>query len=265
VRRTLGQAPSCRLFNFGPGLEQAWTNFITFLPKLAIAAAILIAGYLLGRLAERVLDALLTRIGFDGLVDRAGMRKAMSRTRYRASTWVGKIAFYTIALFVLQFAFGIFGPNPISDLLTRVIAFLPSLFAAIIIIVVASAIASAVKGIVEAALGALSYGRIVANIAAIAIIATGIFAALNQINIAPAIVNGLFYTLLAVGGGSAIIAIGGGGIAPMRARWEKWLGHIEQEAPRWREQIRQRPARGPQQRDRQAPAARSSEQRSFPQ
>ncbi len=252
-------------FNFGPGLEQAWTNFITFLPKLAVAVVILLVGYLLARLAERVLDALLTRIGFDGLVDRTGMRKALSRTRYRPSTWVGKLAFYTIALFVLQFAFGVFGPNPISDLLTRVIAFLPSLFAAIIIIVVASAIASAVRDIIEAALGALSYGRIVANIAAIAIIATGIFAALSEINIAPAIVNGLFYTLLAVVGGSAIIAIGGGGIAPMRGQWEKWLGRIEREAPRWRAQIGQRSARVPRQQDRPTPAAKASEQRSFPQ
>jgi len=39
-------------------------------------------------------------------------------------------------LFVLRLAFGVFGPNPISDLLTGVIAFLPKAIVAIIIIIV---------------------------------------------------------------------------------------------------------------------------------
>ncbi len=59
----------------------------------------------------------------------------------------------------------------------------------------------------------------------------GVFAALNQIEIAPAIVNGLFYAILAVIAGSAIIAIGGGGITPMRAKWEQALNRVDQEAP----------------------------------
>jgi len=173
-------------------------------------------------------------------------------------------------LFVLQFAFSVFGPNPISDLLTRVIAFLPDLFVAVIVVVVAAVIASAVKDIVQATLAGLSYGRLVANLAAIAIVTTGIFAALNQIHIAPAIVNGLFYTLLAAVAGSAIVAVGGGGIIPMRGQWEKWLGRMEKEAPRWRERIEQRSAQaqhraGNWQEPVQAPPTTGGEQRSFPQ
>jgi hypothetical protein len=124
---------------------------------------------------------------------------------------------------------------------------------------------------VQATLAGLSYGRVVANTAAIAIVATGIFAALNQINIAPAIVNGLFYTLLAVVAGSAIVAIGGGGVVPMRAQWDKWLGRMEEEAPRLRERFETRSAWARQQaggnwkEKTQAPAATGGEQRSFPQ
>lgn len=253
-----------------PGVEQAWTNFITFLPKLAMAAIILVAGFFLARLCVRLLDRVLTRTGFDRLVERGGIKRALSRTQYHASHLLGKLVFYTILLFVLEFAFGVFGPNPVSDLLTRVIAFLPNLFVAVIIMVVASAIATAVKDIVQATLAGLSYGRLVANLAAAAIVATGIFASLNQIHIAPAIVNGLFYTLLAAVAGSAIVAIGGGGIIPMRSQWEKWLGRMEKEAPRWRERFEQRSAQAqhragnwPEQA--QTPPTTSGEQHSFPQ
>jgi hypothetical protein len=246
-------------------VEQAWTNFITFLPKLAIAVAILVVGYFIAKLFTQLLDGVLHRTGFDRLVERGGVKRALSRTQYHASNLLGKIVFYTILLFVLELAFGIFGPNPISDLLTKVISFLPNLFVALIIVVVASGIASAVKDIMQATMAGLSYGRLLANLAAIGIIALGIFAALNQINIAPAIVNGLFYALLAAAAGSAIVAIGGGGIAPMRAEWEKWLGRIEQEAPRLRERLAQRAQPEDVKRQPQGQAARAGEQKSFPQ
>jgi hypothetical protein len=89
---------------------------------------------------------------------------------------------------------------------------------------------------IQAGLGGLRYGKTLGTIASAAVLFIGVFAALNQLNIAPEIVNGLFYATLAVVAGSAIIAIGGGGIVPMRARWERALGRMEQEAPRLKQQ-----------------------------
>ena len=63
--------------------------------------------------------------------------------------------------------------------------------------------------------------------------------ALNQVEIAPEIVNALFYGIVAVVVGSAIVAIGGGGIQPMRARWEKALNRWDEEQPRLRSEIEQ--------------------------
>ena len=151
---------------------------------------------------------------------------------YELSKIVGTLAFWGLFLFVLQMAFGMFGPNPISDLLTRMIAFIPNVFVAVVIVVITAAIAAGVKEIITASLGRMSYGKWVANGASVAILVVGTFAALSQLGIAPAIINGLFYAMLAIIVGCAIVAIGGGGIQPMRAQWEKALGHIESEAPR---------------------------------
>ncbi len=132
-------------------------------------------------------------------------------------------------------AFGVFGSNPISDLLEGVIAYLPKVIAAILIIVIASAIAAAVRELIDASLGGLSYGPALANGVGIAIVVVGVFAALNQLQIAPAIVTGLFYAVLAIVVGAAVIAIGGGGIVPMRARWENALAKYDAEKPRLQE------------------------------
>jgi hypothetical protein len=256
--------------DFSHGVEQAWTTSMNFLPKLALAIVILIIGYFVAHYIAKLLDGLLARIGYNRLIERGGIKRALTRTPYRASDLTGKIVFYAILLFVLHLAFDVFGPNPVSNMLSSIIAFLPNLFVALIIVVVASLIASAVKDILEATLAGLTYGRFLAGASAIAIVATGIFAALNELNIAPAIVNGLFYALLAAAAGSAIVAIGGGGIVPMRGQWEKWLNRMEQEAPNLRERFRQRagdieqPA-GEMKQNIPLPTEKGGEQRSFPQ
>src|SRR5262245_50487542 len=220
------------------GVEQAWAGFMAFLPKLLVVATILVVGYFIAKFLARALGALLSRVGFDRLAERGGMRRVFAHTRHTASELLAKLLFYAVFLFVLQFAFGVFGPNPISTMLDGVIAFLPNLFAAVLIVIVASAAAAFVKDILLGVLGE-GYGRWVANLAAAFIITTGIFAGLNQIHIAPAIVNGLFYAMLAIIVGSAIVAIGGGGIVPMRNQWEKAIGRVAQEAPRFRERAEQ--------------------------
>ncbi|MGH8902927.1 MAG: mechanosensitive ion channel family protein [Egibacteraceae bacterium] len=219
-------------------LQATWTNIATFAPKFLGFLAILLIGYLVAKAITKVLDQLLERVGLDRAVERGGIKRALSRSRYDASSLVSKLLFYALMLFVLQLAFGVFGPNPVSDILFGIIAFLPKILVAILIIVVAAAISAAVREIVDSTLGGLSYGRMLASLAGGVILAIGVFAALNQIEIAPEIINGLFYAILAIIAGSAIVAIGGGGIMPMRHKWEQYLSRIEAEGPRMREEIR---------------------------
>jgi hypothetical protein len=206
--------------------------FMGFLPKFIMAAIILVAGYFIAKLVSRGVDAVLERIGFDRLVERGGIKRALQRSSLDASDIVAKIVFYTLVLFVLQLAFSCFGPNPVSTLLTAVIAYLPNIFVAAAIIVIAAAIAAGVKQLLQVATGTLPYGRVLSNAASATILIIGVFAALDQLHIAPNIVNGLFYAALAIVVGSSIIAIGGGGIVPMRAVWERALNKAERELPR---------------------------------
>ena len=218
-------------------IRNAMTTTVEFLPKLLGFLAILIIGYFVAKVIAKVVDKVLERVGFDRAVERGGLRKALAKSQYDPSDILAKVVFYGLFLFVLTLAFSVFGDNPISELLASVIAYLPKVFVAVIIIVVAAAIATGVREIIDAALGGLSYGRMLGNIAGVAILALGVFAALNQLEIAEPIVNGLFYALLAIVAGSAIIAIGGGGIQPMRTRWENALATYDQEKDNVRREV----------------------------
>jgi hypothetical protein len=240
--------------DYQSGIEDAWSKVATFVPQFLAFLVVLIIGYFVAKAIAKVLDTVLERVGFDALVERGGVKAALERSDYDASDILSKVVFYALMLVVLQMAFGIFGANPVSDLLAGVIAYLPKVFAAILIVVIASAIAAAARELLAATLGGLSYAKTLANGAGIAIVAVGVFAALNQLQIAPAIVNGLFYALLAIVAGSAIIAIGGGGIAPMQQRWQRALQRYDEEKPRMQEQLQ-----GARQRGEARAAARAAE------
>lgn len=232
---------------FRQGLGDAWGAVATFLPKLIGFLIILVIGYFIAKAISKLLDKILEKVGFDKLVERGGVGKALDKSRFDASDILGKIVFWVLFLFVLQLAFGVFGPNPISDLIKGVIAYLPNVFVAILIIVIGAAIAAAVKEVAEAALGGLSYGKSLAIAGSTAIIVVAVFAALEQLHIAPAIVRGLFFALLAIVVGSAVVAIGGGGIKTMSRYWERAAlkaeqesSNIKQEAQGSKERLQQR-------------------------
>lgn len=225
--------------DFAEGIESAWQRVLVFVPKFIAFLLILIVGYFVAKFVANLLNRLLGRVGFDRLVERGGMTQALARSKLDASDILSRIVFWLVFLFVLQLAFGVFGPNPISELIRGLIAFLPNVFVAVIIVVIAAALAKVVSELLQAALGAMPGGQAIARGAGMAIVVIGVFAALNQLRIAPAIVNGLFYALLAIIVGSAVVAIGGGGIPTMRRYWERSASRLEERGPELRQQLQQ--------------------------
>jgi hypothetical protein len=224
--------------DFQGGVESAWSNVATFVPKLAAALVILLVGYLVAKTLASILNKVLERVGFDRVVERGGVRQVLARSKYDPSDILAKLVFWTIMLFVLQLAFGVFGSNPISDLLRGLIAYLPNIFVAILIIVIAAAVARAVTDLLANLLSAMQGGQLIARGAGIAILVFAAFAALDQLQIAPRIVTGLWYAILAAVVGSVIVAVGGGGIRTMQRYWERTASRAEQRGPQLRDQAR---------------------------
>jgi hypothetical protein len=225
--------------DFQGGVSSAWSNVITFLPKLAAALVIILVGYLLAKVVASVLDKVLERVGFDRAVERGGIKQALARSNYDPSDIVAKLAFWLIFLVSLQLAVGVFGPNPISDLLQGLIAYLPNVLVAIVIIVVAAAIAKAATDLLSNLLSSVAGGQVMAKGAGIAVLVFGAFAALDQLQIAPRIVTGLWYAILAIVVGSAVVAIGGGGIKTMQRYWERTATKAKERAPQLTQQTQQ--------------------------
>lgn len=223
-------------------LKDGLTTVVEFLPKLLAFLVILLIGYIIAKIIAKILVTVLEKVGFDKAVERGGIKTALDKSQYDASDILAKIVFYAVMLFVLSTAFGVFGPNPISAYLAAIIGYLPKVFVAILIIVIASAIAAAVKGLIQNSLGGLSYAKILANVVSGLILALGVIAALDQLQIATNVVNAVLYASLAALVGVVIVAVGGGGIKPMTSRWEQTLSKYDEEKPKMAEQVRNAPS-----------------------
>jgi hypothetical protein len=206
-------------------LAQLWRTLATVAPKAALFAAILAVGWLVSRVIGRVVANLLLRAGFNRLLDRAGLNKVLGQTY--GHELAGKLAYLAALLVTLQLAFGVFGPNPISTLITSVIAFLPKLVVALALIVLATTIASKVKDLVANTIGGLSYANLLANAAKVFVIALGVIAALSQVGVALTVTLPVLIAALGTAAGILVVGVGGGLIKPAQQRWERILEATE--------------------------------------
>lgn len=180
------------------GLGQAWAMIATFVPKLLGFLLVLVIGWFIAKALAKGVQFLLKRVGFEKLVDKSGLNGAMRQSSMDASGLIAKIVYYFVLLIALQLAFGVFGAsNPVSTLLNEVIAYLPRIVVAMVLVIVASAIGTALKGLVTGALGQRSYTKILGNITYGFVMALGVIAALNQLGIAVSVTMPVLIAVLA--------------------------------------------------------------------
>ena len=219
------------------GLQSAWQHVATIVPKLLGFFLILLIGWFIAKALSKLTNSLLERVGFDDWVERGSLKQAFARNNTDASDLVAVLVFWTVFLITLQLAFGIWGPNPISDLLHGLIAYIPRIVVAVVILVIAAAVARVLTDVLRPMLGAVEGGDWIARAAGMAVLVIGVFAALDELQIAPAIVVGLFYALLAVIVGSLIVAFGGGGIPVAREYLQRWRVRGEAKAAEIRSNV----------------------------
>ena len=199
--------------SFTQGIEDAWSDVAAFVPKLIGALAILLIGWFIAKATRKIIHRALTKAGFDGLVDKSGMGSYIERAGYPDSgLLLAKIIYFAVMIVVLQLAIGAFGDTAVQDVLNDLLAFIPKLFVALIIVVLTGAVANAVRGFVTPAMAHLSYGNLVSQAVVAAIWIIGGFAALDQVQVAQDIVDTLFTTIAASLGLILVIKFGVGGI-----------------------------------------------------
>lgn len=219
-----------RRVDVGSELAETWDAVLVFVPRLIGCLGILMLGWLLARFVLRAALRLLDRFGFDQVVQRGGLGRLLARTRYRPAAVLARVTYYLILLFTVQLGFAIWGPNPVHDLVSAVVSWLPRAFVALVVVAVSVVIANAVHDLVSDSVGAVSYGRPLADVVSLLVVGLGVVAAFVQTGVATAVTGPVLVALLATVAGILVVGIGGGLVKPMQARWESWLSRLASES-----------------------------------
>jgi small-conductance mechanosensitive channel len=189
-------------------LENAVGQFLAYIPQLIGAIIILIVGYIVARILKAVVSRVLQGIGFDGWMERGGIKQFFDRaqTNQTPASVIGTLVFWFVFIIAITMAADALGIQQVSEVLAQLIAYIPSIIAAILILVLAALLANFLSGIVRGATGS----ELLASIARYAIIIYAAFAAVTELGIAVQLTAPTFLIILGAVALAAAIAFGFG-------------------------------------------------------
>jgi hypothetical protein len=139
---------------------------LDFLPNIFTAALILIIGWLVARVVQRVVSNLLAVVGTDQLSERTGLASLLGNQNL--SSVLGLVCYILILIPVLIGALEALSLDaitaPVSNMLNAILAALPAIFAAALILVIAYAVGRVVAGLVSNLLGGVGFNGVLARL-----------------------------------------------------------------------------------------------------
>ena len=116
-------------------LQDALSTFFSYLPQLIGAIVILILGYIVAKILQAVVSRLLQSIGFDGWMERGGIKQFFDRaqTSQTPASVLGKLVFWFVFIIAITMAADALGIQQVSAVLAQLIAYIPSIIAAMML------------------------------------------------------------------------------------------------------------------------------------
>jgi small-conductance mechanosensitive channel len=178
----------------------------TIVPALIGAGVILLTGYFLARQVEKWTDHLLKKMEFNKVAQAGGLTDAMERagTRLDPVHAIGKLLFWLVMLVVILLSATALGLESINQMFGMMLSYIPTIIAAIIIVILGMIVGEFVRALVLASAGNVEGVPTLAKVAKTAVILIAIFMALQQVGVAGDIVTSAFTLIL----GAVALAFG---------------------------------------------------------
>ena len=204
------------IHNLGEALLVGLGTLFAFLPKLIGAMIILVIGWIIAGLIAKVVTKVLDKIGADRITQRAGIDSFFQRAGVQnasAGSILGFLVKWWIRLIVLSLAITALGITGIEAIFASIVAYIPVLIVAVLIIGIGAFVAKlAGEAVKDFAKGAkMGNPELLGRVTQITVLAFFVVGALQQAHIMETLVNELTITVLAIVAGASILAFGLGG------------------------------------------------------
>jgi hypothetical protein len=195
---------------FADRLQGSFEQLYQYVPALVGALVILFAGYLLARLIGRGTEKVLRRIHFNTILDRGGVMQAVERSgsHINPTRVVANVVFWVVMFSVIVVAASALGLQSLTDVFSELVGYIPSVIAAIVIIIVGIVLGDFVGGLIMASAGGLHGGPTLSRVGKGGVVVLAIFMALQELGVATDIVTTAFAILFGALALAAALAFG---------------------------------------------------------
>jgi hypothetical protein len=176
--------------------NQVLTDLVIFLPKLIIAFLVLVIGAALARTFKGVAIKLMETLRLSKAFQKTPVEHFLTDADLggRVEEVIGAALYWLVMLVVIHTTVSILGLTSLTVLLGRILAYLPSLFSAVIILffglLIAGIVESLVKGAVKSIDGRSS--RLLGKISSYSVMVVSVLAAVSELGIASEFIFILF-------------------------------------------------------------------------
>jgi hypothetical protein len=198
-----------------------------FMPRLALAAAVLVAGWLLAKAFRFSVVKAMRALNFHVLTERAGIDGFLQQggTEKDTTELFGWIAYALVLLASLIIAFNSLGLTQVTDLLGRVMLFVPRLLVALLVVVFGSYFARFAGQAVQTycRTAEISDGDVLGRLMQYGVMVFVVLLAVDHLDIGGGLIQQTFLILL---GGVVValaLAFGLGGRDRAAALIERWF------------------------------------------
>jgi small-conductance mechanosensitive channel len=210
-------------------LQNLWDGFVAFIPALLGALVVFIVGWLVAMALGRIVTRILQAIQIDKIFDQLGIMKAVHKSGldWEFSGFMGWIVKWFLLIAFFLAAADILGLSEVAVFLTAILAYIPNIFVAALILVIAALVSDFLEKLIKASIKAADFSapKVVGVMVRWSVWIFAFLAVFNQLGIASTLINTFFMgfiAFLALAGGLAF-GFGGQGVA------KDWLEKLSKE------------------------------------
>ncbi|MBX7074340.1 MAG: mechanosensitive ion channel [Pirellulales bacterium] len=152
---------------FVTSFQDAFRQILQLLPNILAMLVVLVVGYIAARLLARVATTVAEAIGLQTAADRSGLATSMKQVGIaRSVPWiVGSIVFWLTMAVFLTAAFNLLGLETVSDAMAQIVAYIPRLLVATVLVVIGLLVAGFLRGVVATSADrvGINYAETLAN------------------------------------------------------------------------------------------------------
>ena len=180
--------------NFLDRLQTSFAQLWEFIPALLGAAVVLFAGYLLAKLVQKGIARLLRRIRLNDLLRKGGLSQAVDRpgTHLNPTRLMANVGFWFVMFTVMLVAANALGLDSLGQVFSELVGYIPSVIAAIVIVILGIVLGDFVGGLIMASTSALHGGPTLARTGKTGVVLLAIFMSLQELGVATNIVTTAF-------------------------------------------------------------------------